>query len=155
VEKGIIEAMVEGNLAKYPVSHVAVAVFDGSYHPVDSSELAFKLAARHAFRTAFDDASPCLLEPVMALEVRVPDDHTGDIISDLNGRRGRILGMEPLGRVTLIRAEVPLIEVQSYALDLKSLTQARATFQMEFLKYQSVPTNLQDKIISEAKEETE
>jgi elongation factor G len=155
VEKGIIEAMVEGNLAKYPVSHVAVAVFDGSYHPVDSSELAFKLAARHAFRTAFDDASPCLLEPVMALEVRVPDDHTGDIISDLNGRRGRILGMEPLGRVTLIRAEVPLIEVQSYALDLKSLTQARATFQMEFLKYQSVPANLQDKIISEAKEETE
>lgn len=155
VEKGIVEAMEEGNLAKYPVAHVAVAVFDGSFHPVDSSELAFKLAARHAFRMAFDDASPCLLEPVMALEVRVPDDHTGDIISDLNGRRGRILGMEPLGRVTLIRAEVPLIEVQSYALDLKSLTQARATFQMEFLKYQSVPANLQDKIISEAKEETE
>jgi elongation factor G len=155
VEKGVREAMEEGNLAKYPVTNVAVAVFDGGFHPVDSSELAFKLAARNAFRMAFDDASPCLLEPVMALEVKVPEDYTGDVISDLNGRRGRILGMEPSGRVTTVRAEVPLIEVQSYALDLKSLTQARATFQMEFLKYQQVPANLQEKIIAQTKEKTE
>ncbi len=155
VEKGVIEAMEEGSLAKYPVTNVAVAVYDGSFHPVDSSELAFKLAGRNAFRAAFDQASPCLLEPVMSLEVRVPEDHTGDIVSDLNGRRGRILGMEPEGRITTIRAEVPLIEVQSYALDLKSLTQARATFQMKFLKYQQVPANLQDKIIAQAKAEEE
>ncbi len=155
VEKGVREAMEEGNLAKYPVTNIAAAVFDGSFHPVDSSELAFKLAARNAFRLAFDQADPCLLEPIMALEVRVPDEHTGDIISDLNGRRGRILGMEPKGRVTVVRAEVPLIEVQSYALDLKSLTAARATFQMRFLKYQQVPGHLQEKIIAAAKESRE
>lgn len=152
VEKGVVEAMGEGNLASYPVTDVAVAVFDGSFHPVDSSELAFKLAARNAFRLAFDQAAPCLLEPVMNLEVRVPDEHTGDIVSDLNGRRGRILGMEPSGRITTVRAEVPLAELQSYALDLKSLTQARATFQMEFLKYQPVPANMQEKIIAQSKE---
>ncbi len=155
VEKGVLEAMEQGSLGKFPVTNVAVAVFDGSFHPVDSSELAFKLAARNAFRLAFDKASPCLLEPVMALEVRVPEDHTGDIVSDLNGRRGRILGMEPAGRMTIIKAEVPLIEVQSYALDLKSLTQARATFQMKFLKYQQVPSNMQEKIIAQAKAEEE
>lgn len=155
VEKGIIEAMEQGNLAKYPVTHVAAAVFDGKFHPVDSSELAFKLAARNAFRIAFDDANPCLLEPVMTVEVRVPEDHTGDVISDMNGRRGRILGMEPEGRMTIVYAEVPLVEMQSYALDLKSLTQARATFQMELLKYQPVPANLQEKIISQTEEESE
>ena len=155
VEKGVVEAMEQGSLAKFPVTNVAVAVFDGSFHPVDSSELAFKLAARNAFRMAFDQAGPCLLEPIMDLEVRVPEDHTGDIVSDLNGRRGRILGMEPAGRMTTIKAEVPLIEVQSYALDLKSLTQARATFQMKFLKYQQVPANMQEKIIAQAKAEEE
>ena len=147
VEKGVVEAMEEGNLAKYPVTDVTVAVYDGSHHPVDSSELAFKLAARNAFREAFDEAGPCLLEPVMHLEVRVPEDHTGDIVSDLNGRRGRILGMEPSNRSTLVRAEVPLAEVQSYALDLKSLTQGRASFQMRFIRYQQVPGNLQEQIV--------
>ena len=155
VEKGVLEAMEQGTLGKFPVTNIAVAVFDGSFHPVDSSELAFKLAARNAFRAAFDLAVPCLLEPIMDLEVRVPEDHTGDIVSDLNGRRGRILGMEPSGRMTTIKAEVPLIEVQSYALDLKSLTQARATFQMKFRKYQQVPANLQEKIIAQAKAEEE
>ena len=149
VEKGVVEAMEEGNLAKYPVTDVAAAVYDGSYHSVDSSELAFKLAARNAFRTAFDNANPCLLEPVMDLRVRVPEENTGDVVSDLNGRRGRILGMEPEGRVTTVQAEVPLAELQSYALDLKSLTQGRATFQMEFLRYQQVPGNLQEKIIAQ------
>lgn len=152
VEKGVVEAMVEGNLAKYPVTDVLVAVYDGSFHPVDSSELAFRLAARNAFREAMDQAQPCLLEPLMSLEVRIPDEYTGDVISDLNGRRGKILGMEPVGRATLVRAEVPLIDSQSYALDLKSISQGRATFQMQFLKYHQVPANLQEKIISKSKE---
>ena len=152
VEKGVVEAMVEGNLAKYPVTDVLVAVYDGSFHPVDSSELAFRLAARNAFREAMDQAQPCLLEPLMSLEVRIPDEYTGDVISDLNGRRGKILGMEPVGRATLVRAEVPLIDSQSYALDLKSISQGRATFQMQFLKYHQVPANLQEKIISNSKE---
>lgn len=152
VEKGVVEAMEEGNLAKYPVTDVLVAVYDGSFHPVDSSELAFRLAARNAFREAMDQAQPCLLEPLMSLEVRIPDEYTGDVISDLNGRRGKILGMEPVGRVTIVRAEVPLIDSQSYALDLKSISQGRATFQMQFLKYHQVPANLQEKIISKSKE---
>lgn len=152
VEKGVVEAMMEGYLAKYPVTDVLVAVYDGSFHAVDSSELAFKLAARNAFREAMDQAQPCLLEPLMSLEVRIPDEYTGDVISDLNGRRGKILGMEPLGRTTIVRAEVPMIDSQSYALDLKSISQGRATFQMEFLKYHQVPANLQEKIISKSKE---
>jgi len=155
VEKGIIEALEVGNLAKFPVTNVTVAVFDGGHHPVDSSELAFKMAARHAFRDAFDNASPCLLEPVMHIDVRVPEEYTGDIISDLNGRRGRILGMDPEGKVTVVRAEAPLSELQSYALDLKSRTQGRATFQMMFSKYQPVPGNIQDKVIAQAKQEEE
>lgn len=155
VEKGVIEAMEEGNLAKYPVTNVSVAVFDGSFHPVDSSELAFKLAARNAFREAFDKANPVLLEPVMMVEVRVPEEYTGDIISDMNGRRGRILGMDPAGKVTIVHAEVPLAEMQSYALDLKSRTQGRATFQMQFSKYQPVPGNIQEKVIAQARQDEE
>ena len=150
VEKGVVEAMEEGNLAKFPVTHVCATVFDGGYHPVDSSELAFKLAARNAFRNAFDQADPVLLEPVMTIDVRAPEEFTGDVVSDLNGRRGRILGMEPMGRTTVVKAEVPLSEVQSYALDLKSLTQARGTFQMDFLRYQPVPGSVQAKVIAEA-----
>jgi elongation factor G len=155
VEKGVVEAMEEGNLAKYPVTNVSVAVFDGGFHPVDSSELAFKMAARHAFRDAFDQASPCLLEPLMHVDVRVPEEFTGDIISDLNGRRGRILGMDPEAKATVIRAEAPLSEMQSYALDLKSRTQGRATFQMEFVRYQVVPGNLQEKVVAQAKQDEE
>ena len=155
VEKGVVEAMEEGNLAKFPVTNVAVSLFDGSYHPVDSSELAFKMAGRHAFRDAFDKANPCLLEPVMHVDVRVPEEFTGDIISDMNGRRGRILGMEPESKATVVRAEAPLAEMQSYSLDLKSRTQGRATFQMIFSRYQPVPGNVQEKIIAQAKQEEE
>jgi len=155
VEKGVLEAMEEGNLAKFPVTNVSVAVFDGSFHPVDSSEQAFKTAARHAFRDAFDKAEPCLLEPIVDVRVRVPEEFTGDIISDLNGRRGRILGMEPTGKATVDHAEVPLAEMQSYVLDLKSRTQGRATFQMEFSKHQFVPGNVQSKIIAQAQQEEE
>ncbi len=155
VEKGVVEAMEEGNLAKFPVTNVRVYLFDGSYHPVDSSELAFKMAGRHAFRDAFNNANPCLLEPIMHVDVRVPEEFTGDIISDMNGRRGRILGMEPEGKATIIRAEAPLAEMQSYSLDLKSRTQGRATFQMAFSKYQPVPGNIQEKVIAQAKQEEE
>jgi len=155
VEKGISEALEEGNLAKFPVTNVCVTLFDGSYHPVDSSELAFKMAGRNAFRNAFDNANPCLLEPVMHVDVRVPEEFTGDIISDMNGRRGRILGMEPEGKATIVRAEAPLSEMQSYSLDLKSRTQGRATFQMSFVKYQPVPGNVQEKVIAQAKQEEE
>jgi elongation factor G len=155
VEKGVIEAMEEGNLAKFPVTNVSVAVFDGQYHDVDSSELAFKIAGRHAFRDAFNQAQPVLLEPVMTVEVKTPEEFTGDIISDLNGRRGRILGMEPAGKTTTIRAEVPLAEMQSYVLDLKSRTQGRATFQMEPGAYHPVPGNLQERIIAQAKQDEE
>jgi len=155
VEKGVVEAMEEGNLAKFPVTNVSVSLFDGSYHPVDSSELAFKMAGRHAFRDAFDKANPCLLEPIMHVDVRVPEEFTGDIISDMNGRRGRILGMEPDGKSTIVRAEAPLAEMQSYSLDLKSRTQGRATFQMAFSKYQPVPGNIQEKVIAQAKQEEE
>ena len=155
VEKGVEEALEEGSLAKFPVTDVLVAVFDGSFHPVDSSELAFKLAARGAFREAFDSAEPCLLEPIMAVRVRVPEEYTGDIISDMNGRRGRILGMEPAGKTTVIVAEAPLSEMQNYALDLMSRTQGRATFRMDFARYQQVPGNIQEKVVAQAQAEQE
>ncbi len=155
VEKGILEALEEGSLAKFPVTDILVAVYDGSFHPVDSSELAFKLAARGAFREAFDSAEPCLLEPLMSVHVRVPEENTGDIISDMNGRRGRIMGMDPAGKVTVIHAEVPLAELQNYALDLKSRTQGRATFTVEFARYQTVPGNIQEKVVAQAQAEQE
>jgi len=138
VEKGVREAMEKGVLAGYPVTDVRVAVYYGSYHPVDSSELSFKIAASKAFQLAIQNASPVLLEPVMKLVVWTPPEFTGDIMSSLNGKRARILGMEPEGGRDRIEAEAPLAEVQDYALELKSLTQGRATFQMEFLGYQPV-----------------
>jgi elongation factor G len=151
VEKGVREAMQEGILAGYPVVDVKAAVFYGQYHPVDSSELSFKIAARECFKLAAQQAEPTLLEPIMHLAVTTPEAFTGDIISDLNSRRGRILGMESQGGKTVIRAEVPLAEVMSYALDLKSLTQGRATFQMEFVRYDYVPAQLQEKVVAQAK----
>lgn len=138
VEKGVVEALEKGVLAGYPVTDVRVAAYFGSSHPVDSSELAFKIAASKAFQLAAENASPVLLEPVMHLVVWTPSEFTGDIMSSLNGKRARILGMEPEGGRDRIEAEAPLAEVQSYALELKSLTQGRATFQMEFQGYQPV-----------------
>jgi elongation factor G len=138
VEKGVREAMEKGVLAGYPMTDVRVAAYFGSSHPVDSSELAFKIAAAKAFQIAAEKASPVLLEPVMHLVVWTPSEFTGDIMSSLNGKRAKILGMEPEGERDRIEAEAPLAEVQSYALELKSLTQGRATFQMEFQGYQPV-----------------
>ncbi|MCI2426479.1 elongation factor G [Candidatus Acetothermia bacterium] len=153
VEKGVIEAMEQGVLAQFPVVDVAVTVFDGKFHPVDSSELAFKLAASRAFKLAMEQAQPVILEPTVNLTVRTPELYTGDIISDLNSRRGKILGMEPMGKITTINAKVPLAELQTYSPDLKSLTQGRATFWIEPDTYQPVPANLQQEIINKSKKE--
>ena len=137
VEKGVLEAMEKGAFG-YPVTDVRVAAYFGSSHPVDSSELAFKIAAARAFQIAAQKASPVLLEPVMRLTVWTPSEFTGDIMSSLNGKRAKILGMQPEGGRDRIEAEAPLAEVQNYALELKSLTQGRATFQMEMIGYQPV-----------------
>ena len=151
VEKGVREAMQEGILAGYPMVDIKAVVYYGMYHPVDSSELSFKIAARQAFKLAAEKADPALLEPIMLLTVNTPEAFTGDIISDLNARRGKVLGMESQGGRTIIKAEVPLVELLSYALDLKSMTQGRATFQVEFLRYDFVPAQLQEKIVAEAR----
>lgn len=149
VEKGVRDAMEEGILAGFPMVDIKAVVFYGMYHEVDSSELSFRIAARQAFKLAAEKAEPALLEPIMLLTVVTPEAFTGDIISDLNGRRGRILGMESEGGRTKVQAEVPLAELLSYALDLKSMTQGRATFQMEFLRYDFVPAQLQERVLAQ------
>lgn len=149
VEKGVRDALEEGFLVGFPMVDIKAAVFYGMYHEVDSSELSFRIAARQAFKLAVEKADPVLLEPIMLLTVATPEAFTGDIISDLNGRRGRILGMESEGGRTKIRAEVPLAEILSYALDLKSMSQGRATFQMEFLRYDYVPGQLQERVLAQ------
>lgn len=149
VEKGVREALEEGVLAGFPVVDVRAAVYYGTYHEVDSSELSFKIAARTAFKMAAENAEPALLEPIMALSVTAPDTFTGDIISDLTSRRGRILGMEAEGGRTTIRVEVPMAETLSYALDLKALTQGRATFQMAPARYDFVPAQLQERLLAQ------
>lgn len=151
VEKGIIEAMEQGVLAKYPVTNVKVTLVDGSYHPVDSSEIAFKIAGSLAFKKAMEKANPVLLEPVMKFEITVPEQFMGDIMGDLNSKRGRILGMEAKGKNQVIKALAPLSEMYRYAIDLKSITQGRGTFTMEFNSYEEVPDHLAEKVISARK----
>lgn len=138
VEKGILETLPQGVVAGYPMTDIRAAAYYGSHHIVDSSEIAFKIAASQAFKLAVQNADPVLLEPVMKLTIWAPQEFIGDIISSLNGKRGRILGMEAAGPQPQIEAEAPLAEILDYALELKSLTQGRATFQMEFLRYQPV-----------------
>ncbi|HAZ30907.1 TPA: elongation factor G, partial [Candidatus Acetothermia bacterium] len=149
VEKGVREALDEGVLAGFPVVDVKAAVYYGTYHEVDSSELSFKIAARTAFKSAAESAEPTLLEPIMSLAVTAPDGFTGDIISDLTSRRGRILGMAAESGRTTIRVDVPMAETMSYALDLKALTQGRATFQVEFARYDHVPSQLQERTLAQ------
>ncbi len=151
VEKGIREAMVEGVLAGYPVTGLKAIVYDGSYHPVDSSEMAFKIASAQAFKKGVLQAKPALLEPVMNVEVTVPEGYMGDVISDFNTKRGRIIGMEPGGNQTTVKAQVPLAEMYRYAIDLKSMTQGRGLFKMDFAQYEEVPSRLSDDIINSAK----
>jgi elongation factor G len=150
VEKGIVEAAQKGYLAGYPVVDFRVILFDGSYHDVDSSELAFKIAGSFAFKKCMEQAKPCLLEPIMNVEITVPENYSGDIMGNLNGRRGRIQGMEAKGGSTTIRAQVPLAEMLTYASDLTSMTQGRGTYSMEYSHYDLVPQQIADKIVAAA-----
>src|SRR5438128_11686465 len=155
VEKGIREAMAEGVVAGYPVKDVRVRLYDGSYHSVDSSEMAFKIAGSMAFKQAAEQADATLLEPIMTITVTVPEASVGDVIGDLNGRRGRPLGMEPKGTMTEVKAEVPMAEMLSYAPDLRSITGGQGDYSMEFARYEEVPAHLAQKVIASAKDEAE
>jgi elongation factor G len=154
VEKGLREAIEKGTLAGYPVVNIKATLLDGSYHPVDSSEMAFKQAAHIAFKKGMETAQPILLEPVMRVTIFIPDDYMGDIMGDMNKRRGRILGIEPdeMGYQKVF-AEAPEAEMFKYATDLRSMTQARGYFSMEFNRYEEVPMQLAIKIVEEAKAE--
>jgi elongation factor G len=151
VEKGIVETAALGYLAGYPMVDFKVIVYDGSYHDVDSSELAFKLAARKAFKAAMLEAKPTLLEPIMNVEIQAPVEYAGDLMGDLNGRRGRIAGMDTKGATQFIRAQVPMAEMLNYQSDLTAMTQGRASFTMEFDHYDYVPQLQADKVIAAAK----
>ncbi len=150
VEKGVREAMDAGVLAGYPVQGVRVRLYDGQHHSVDSSEIAFKLAGAAAMRQALEQAEPVLLEPIMLATVSVPEESVGDVIGDLNGRRGRPQGMEPVGGMTEIKAEVPLAEMLSYAPDLRSITQGQGDYTLELLRYEELPSHLAQKVIEQA-----
>ena len=147
VEKGIQEQMENGVLAGYPVVDVKVTLFDGSYHDVDSSEMAFKIAGSMGFKEGAVKAKPVLLEPIMKVEVVTPEDYMGDVVGDLNRRRGVIQGMDESPAGKLVNAEVPLAEMFGYATDLRSLSQGRATYTMEFLKYMEAPANIAEAMI--------
>ncbi|MDQ6774911.1 MAG: elongation factor G [Actinomycetota bacterium] len=155
VEKGVIEAMGQGVVAGYPVKDVSVRLYDGSYHTVDSSEMAFKIAGSLAMKQALEEAGPVLLEPIMLVTVSAPEDVVGDIIGDLNSRRGRPLGMEAAGGMSEVKAEVPMSEMLSYAPDLRSITGGRGEFTMEFLRYEEIPGHLAGKVVEEARAEHE
>ena len=155
VEKGIAEAAEKGVLAGYPCIDFKAVLYDGSYHSVDSSEMAFKIAGSLAYKKAAEQAEPTLLEPIMEVEVTTPEDFMGDVMGDLNGRRGRVLGMEGKGKNQVVRANVPMSEVLSYAPDLRSMTGGRGIFTMKFSHYDEVPAQLQQKIIEAAKAEEE
>ncbi len=156
VEKGLQESLEHGILAGYPVVNIKATLFDGSYHPVDSNEMAFKIAASLAFKKGMEAANPILLEPIVRVEVNIPEDYMGDIMGDINKRRGRILGMEQQEDGSqLVIAEVPHAEMFEYAIDLRSMTQARGSFTMEFVRYEEVPAEIAQKVIEEAKAEKE
>ncbi|MBS4785290.1 MAG: hypothetical protein KH009_04170 [Clostridiales bacterium] len=151
VEKGLQESVQKGVLAGYPVVGLKATLLDGSYHPVDSSEMAFKMAASIAYKTALPQAAPAILEPIGNLKVTVPDSYTGDIMGDLNKRRGRVLGMEPAGKgLTTIESEVPMSEMSDFTVVLRSITQGRGSFVLEFARYELLPKQLEEKVIAEA-----
>ena len=152
VEKGLREACLHGPLAGYPVVNLKAVLYDGSYHPVDSSEIAFKTAAQLAYKAAMPEGSPVLLEPVGELKVTVPDSYMGDVIGDLNKRRGRVMGMNPTNDgEQVIEAEVPMAEMMTYAIDLRAMTQSRGSYTFHFVRYEDCPPNAQEKAIAEAK----
>ena len=156
VEKGLLECMDKGPLAGCKVQNVKAVLYDGSYHDVDSNEVSFKIAASLAFKKGIVAANPCLLEPIMKLEITVPEKYTGDVMGDMNKRRGRILGMEPTdnGKTKLL-AEAPQSELFDYAIVLRAMTQARGTFTVEFSKYEELPAHLAEKVIEAHKAEVE
>jgi elongation factor G len=151
VDKGIQEAMTHGELAGAPVQGVRVQLVDGSYHTVDSSEMAFKIAGSLAWKDAYMQADPVLLEPIMELEVTVPDEAVGAVNGDLNSRRGRLLGMEPAAGMTTVKAEVPMAELLTYSQSLTSMTGGRGDYSMHFLRYEEVPAHVAQKVIEETR----
>jgi elongation factor G len=155
VEKGVRECLKKGILAGYPIVDLKVTLYDGSYHDVDSSDMAFQIAASIGLQKVFMDAHPILLEPIMTVEVTTPSDHAGDIIGDLNSRRGRIVGMEPAGEIAVVRAAVPMAEMLTYESSLRSMTGGRGGYSMEFSHYEEVPPFMADKVIKEARTEKE
>ena len=155
VEKGVLEAMSQGVVAGYPIKGVRVRLFDGSYHTVDSSEMAFKIAGSIAMRQAIEQASPVLLEPIMLVSASVPEASVGDVMGDLSSRRGRPLGTEASGGMTEVRAEVPMSELLSYAPDLRSITGGQGEYTLEFLRYEEMPSHLAQKIVQKAADEEE
>jgi elongation factor G len=155
VEKGIVEAKQTGVRAGYPVVDFKIRFYDGKSHEVDSSEMAFKIAASMCFKKGVADAQPTLLEPIMELEVTVPDESMGDVIGDLNSRRGKVLGMDSKGKNQIIRAQLPMAEVLTYAPDLRSITGGRGMFTTELSHYEEVPTHLQEQLVSQAQKEKE
>ena len=156
VEKGLLESMEKGPLAGCKVVNIKAVLYDGSYHDVDSNEMAFKIAASLAFKKGIVEAKPCLLEPIMKLDIVVPEKYTGDVMGDMNKRRGRILGMDPADEgTTCLHAEAPEAELFDYAIVLRAMTQARGSFEVEFSKYEEVPANLAQKIIEAHKQEME
>ena len=149
VEKGIRETMIEGVLAGYPVVDVKVSLFDGSYHDVDSSEMAFKIAASMAFKKGFMEARPIILEPIMSVEVTVPDEYMGDVMGNLNKKRGKILGMDPGDGTQVVKALVPMSEMFRFAIELRAMTQGWGTFVSTFDHYEELPAQLAEKVIAE------
>jgi elongation factor G len=155
VEKGVHEAMQTGVVAGYPVKDVKVRLFDGQHHSVDSSEMAFKIAGSMAFKDAMESAQPALMEPIMTVSVLVPEDSVGDVIGDLNSRRGRPLGMEPKGSLTEVKAEVPMAEMLSYGPHLRAITAGRGEYTMELARYEEVPGHLAQQVVAQAEEQGE
>jgi len=153
VEKGIVGAMEDGILAGYPIVDVRVSLYDGSFHTVDSSEMAFKIAGSMGFKKGFQQCQPTLLEPIVDIDIEVPDEYMGDVIGDLNSRRGKVLGMDKRGANQVIKGQVPLSEILNYAPDLTSITSGRATFSYETSHYDEVPAHLQEKIIADAQKD--
>ncbi|MEE9278525.1 MAG: elongation factor G, partial [Dehalococcoidia bacterium] len=152
VEKGVTESLPESGLAKYPLTDLRVVLFDGKHHDVDSSEMAFKIAASQALKEAAQKARPILLEPIMTYRISVPESATGDVMSDLNGRRARVQGMEPSGDGrTVVSAEGPMAEFLHYATDLRSMTGGRGTFSFEFARYDPVPEHVAQKVVEKSK----
>jgi elongation factor G len=155
IEKGIVESAARGYLAGYPVVDFKATVYDGSYHDVDSNEMSFKTAGRLAFRKAMELCKPCLLEPIMKVEIEAPDEFAGALMGDLNSRRGRVHGMDSKGRSTVINAEVPMAEMLTYGTQLTSMTQGKGSYHMEMKHYEIVPQLVADKILANAKRPVE